>query len=96
MPGTGDEYFNTNGSTIKKIIVGKYGNFNGSFALAGVKPWQDDLSEIIAPISGDQIKANYGNVKKTKPGQVFSGDPGNGIYGLFAARPVFRSVDRLP
>ena len=36
----------------------------------------------------DQIKANYGYITKAKLGQVFSGDPVNGIYGLFAATEI--------
>ncbi|MFC1783870.1 hypothetical protein ACFL02_09855, partial [Planctomycetota bacterium] len=94
LPGTGDDIFDPDGSfTIGNIHVNpKTGNFFGSQAAAGVKPFDYDpitgTWTILAPEGHTQELAIFGKIGPSGVGQVFDGDPDIGVYGLFAATEV--------
>jgi len=90
-----DKGFNEDGGNIEFLMAGRNAWFDGSFALAGVKPYKDDFSDykndsslIIAPYLGLQKKAHSGRIGSAFLGQVFQGAPEIGVYGLYAASHV--------
>ncbi len=90
MGGTSDDIFNQSGSKINNIRVNlQTGRFDGSTALAGIKPdsydTESDQWQIWADDENAQVTAEYGEIKQATLGQVLIGDPQAGIYGLFAA-----------
>jgi hypothetical protein len=94
LPGTNDlgEGFNLDGASIGSIKANLVeGNFDGSYALAGVKPFEYDVNNqiMLAPEGSQQVLAAFGGIGKATVGQVFfTGDPNAGIYGLFAATEI--------
>ena len=91
QPGTQDEGegLNSYAATIGSVQVGRNRYFDGSYALAGVKPYKDDLSEILAPNGESQVLSSSGGIiKKATLGQVYIGNEDVGIYGLFAASEI--------
>ena len=89
LPGTGDELFNSSGSTIGRVQVNPLtGNFDNSTALAGVQPYDYDPVTgwtMLAPAGQSQTIASFGKIGPSTLGQVFAGNPDFGRYGLFAA-----------
>jgi len=93
QPGTADEGegLNPQGGIIGSIQVGRNGRFVGSYALAGVKPYKDDLSQILPPVQQGQLPIlSFGVIKRANLGQVYMGDENVGVYGLFAATEIGR------
>jgi len=96
LPGTADDLLNPNGATIGKVKVHpKKGNFDNSYALAGVQPFDFTATtrNMLAPDPADQVLASFGAIDNVIVGQVFlNGDPGAGIYGLFTATEPIANV----
>jgi len=98
LAGTGDDSFNTESGIIGKVKVNKKtGNFDNSYAMAGVKPFDYDVNTgtwtMLAPQGQTQDLALFGKIGKATVGQVFlNGDPNTGIYGLFAATEDVKNV----
>ncbi|MBN2211642.1 MAG: PKD domain-containing protein [Sedimentisphaerales bacterium] len=95
LPGTGDEYFNPNGATIGSVRAALTGNFDNTFAMAGVKPYDFTATSrnLLAPTPALQELASFGKIGQASVGQVFfDGDPNTGIYGLFAATEPISNV----
>jgi hypothetical protein len=88
LAGAADDILNPAGGDIGFIQTGRYGNFNGSFAMAGLQPYynQSTSAWTIAP-QGQQVMAGSGKIGKALLGQVFQGDPAD-PYGLFAASTI--------
>lgn len=88
-----DKGFNKEGGDIGFLMTGRNARFDGSFALAGIKPYEKDFSDykddpslIIDP--DREIKAFSGTIGSAFLGQVFRGSKENGVYGLYAASHV--------
>ncbi|MCF7958586.1 MAG: hypothetical protein K9M57_09085, partial [Phycisphaerae bacterium] len=98
LPGTLDEVFNDSGASIGKIRLNlRTGNFDGTSAAAGVKPFDYDVNTetwtMLAPAGEVQGLASYGKIGPSTVGQVFlNGNPNSGVYGLFAAT---EAIDRV-
>jgi len=99
LPGTGDELFNASGATIGAVAVNPLGSFTGTYAMAGVKPYDFDADTriMLAPVPAAQVLASYGAIGTAKVGQVINtGSPEVGVYGLFAATESIENVKFTP
>ena len=87
---TGDE-LNPAGATIKSVKTSSKGNFDGSFALSGLQPYDYNPETgswvILAPEGETQNTASFGRIINARLGQVWEGDPAD-PYGLFAATTI--------
>jgi len=86
---TGDEYFSPFTANINSIQTHAKGSFEGSFALAGVRPVNEDFSQIISADKSLQ-QTSSGSIKNAKFGQVHIGDESVGVYGIYAATEIGR------
>jgi len=84
---TGDEWFNPDGAAIGSVLA-RGGSFDMSYVLAGIKPYEADLSTVIAPPGQTQVIATHGTIGNVLLGQVLRGDPDFGVYGIFASSQV--------
>jgi len=88
LGGPVEDALNMEGATITSIMTARTGNFNGSFALAGVQPQFDVDTGQWGPAPEEQrVTADFGEIISVRLGRVWEGDATD-PYGLFAATNI--------